>query len=88
MAEELHKPGGGGDRQGFSPSPKQIAGAVLGVLLLVVVFQNTDTTRVTLLFFDVEAQLWLILLGTIVVSLVIGILIGGRRAKPSKGKKK
>ena len=89
MAEEIHKPGGGGEKQGFSPTPKQIVAAVLAVLLLVVVFQNTQQTTVTLLFFDVEASLWLILLGTIAVSLLIGILIGGRRAKPTgKGKKK
>ena len=89
MADEVFKPGGGEAKEGFSPTPKQIAAAVLAVLLLVVVFQNTESTTVTLLFFDVEASLWVILLGTIAVSLLIGILIGGRRAKPAKkGKKK
>lgn len=88
MADEVFKPGGSSEKQGFSPTPKQIAAAVLGVLLLVVVFQNTQDTTVTLLFFDVNASLWIILLGTIAISLLIGVLIGGHRAKPSKKAKK
>ena len=85
MAEDVHKPGGS-ERSGFSPTPKQIAAAVLAVLLLVFVLQNTDSAQVNVLVFDVEAPLWLVLAVTIVVSVLIGILIGTRRAKPSKKK--
>ena len=89
MSEELHKPGGGGEKAGFSPTPKQIAGGVIAVLLLIVALQNSDEATVKILLFDVTTQLWIVLVGFMAVSFLVGVLVGGRRAKASaKGKKK
>jgi len=66
---------------GFRPTPKMIGSAVLGVLLLVFVFSNTESTNVSLLVIDIEAPLWLVLAGVIVVSFGIGYVVGGRGQK-------
>lgn len=63
---------------GFHPSAKQIGGAILAFVLVVFVLQNTDSTSITLLVFDVTFPLWLVLAGTILLSIGIGYLLGSR----------
>ena len=70
---------GGDERSGVSP--KQIAAGVLAVLLVIFVLQNTDSTSITLLVFDVTFPLWLVLTGTILLSVGIGYLLGSRRRR-------
>jgi len=60
---------------------RQISAGIVGlgiiaVLLVVFIVQNTDETPVTVLFWDVTAPLWMVLLGTAVVALVIAELAG------------
>lgn len=45
--------------------------AVVAVLLIIFIFQNTQEETVELLLWDVTAPMWLVLLGTAVVSLVL-----------------
>jgi uncharacterized integral membrane protein len=65
--------------EGRGIDPKLIAGGILLVLLLVFVFQNTETTTVDFLMFDIEAPLWVMLGITAVVGMLIGYLAGRRR---------
>lgn len=48
-----------------------IALAVIAVLLVVFIFQNTQDETVTLYFWEFTAPLWLVLLATAVVALVL-----------------
>jgi uncharacterized integral membrane protein len=76
MARDVeHRPEG----EGRGIDPKLIAGGILLVLLLVFVFQNTETTTVDFLMFDIEAPLWVMLGITAVVGMLIGYLAGRRR---------
>ena len=68
---------GGDEKAGITP--KQVTGGVLGLLLLVFVLQNTDSTSITLLVFDVTFPLWLVLAATFLLSVGIGYLLGSRR---------
>lgn len=45
--------------------------AVVAVLLIVFIFQNTQDETVTLLLWEFSAPMWLVLLGTAVVTLVL-----------------
>jgi uncharacterized integral membrane protein len=76
--------GSGHQEEGSESSgitPKQVTAGVLGLLLLVFVLQNTDSTSITLLVFDVTFPLWLVLAATIVLSIGIGYLLGSRRRR-------
>ena len=80
MAENRHgKPGDGhDDRSGVRLSGKQIGTGIVVLLLVVFVLQNTDTTSITLLLFDVSVPLWLVLSGTILLSMGVGYALGSR----------
>jgi uncharacterized integral membrane protein len=69
----------GADDSGITA--KQIVAGVLGLMLVVFVLQNTDSTSITLLLLDVTFPLWLVLAATIALSVGIGYLIGSRRRK-------
>lgn len=59
-----------------------IALAVVAVLLVVFIFQNTQDETVTLYFWEFTAPMWLVLLATAVVTLVlaeIGTFLRRRR---------
>jgi uncharacterized integral membrane protein len=47
---------------------------VVGVLLLIFIFQNTQDETVEIFFWDVEAPMWVILLGTAVVAIALAEL--------------
>lgn len=59
-------------QEGRKISPMLIVAIVIAVLLVVFIFQNTDDTNVTWLFFDASTNLWLVIL----VSAIAGYLIG------------
>lgn len=62
-------------------TPKQVVAGVIGLALVVFVLQNTDSTSITLLVFDVTFPLWLVLAATIALSMGVGYVIGSRRHK-------
>jgi uncharacterized integral membrane protein len=59
------------ERSSRGVSPGVAIAAILAVLLLVFIFQNTDEVRVTAYFWDFTGPLWLVLLVTVAVGLVI-----------------
>lgn len=67
--------------EGARITPRLIGAGILGALVAVVILQNTDSTDVTLLFWDVSAPLWLVLLGTALVTLVAAELMGAVRRR-------
>ena len=70
---------------GRSPSraitPRVVLGAVLAAALVLLIVQNTATTKVEWLVFEAEQPLWVVLLGTAAVVLLIGELVGGVRRR-------
>jgi uncharacterized integral membrane protein len=66
---------------GFRPSGRQIVGAVIAIVLIVFIATNTDDANVTLIFFDVEWPLWLVLAVSAVLGVLVGMGIGARRTK-------
>ena len=62
-------------------TPKQVVAGVIGLALVVFVLQNTDSTSITLLVFDVTFPLWLVLAATIALSVGVGYVLGSRRRK-------
>ena len=55
------------------------------LVLLIFVLQNTDSTSHHLLVFDVTFPLWLVLAATILLSLAVGYVLGGRGKPPPEG---
>jgi uncharacterized integral membrane protein len=66
------------DRQGFRPSPKQIGGAIVVLVALIFVFQNTTRVRIHLLGLNVEAQLWIVLVVMFLLGYFAAILLRWR----------
>lgn len=62
-------------------TPRLVLGVVLAAALVLLIVQNTATTKVEWLIFDTEQPLWVVLLGTAAVALVIGELVGGVRRR-------
>ncbi|NGO09670.1 LapA family protein [Streptomyces sp. HC44] len=60
-------------------TPGRIAVAVLAVLALIFVFQNTGDTEIRLIVPEVTMPLWLSLLGTMVIGALCGAYFMGRR---------
>ena len=60
-------------------TPARITVAVLNVLLLVFIFENTRTTEIRLFIPEVTMPLWLALLGTGVVGAILGAYAMNRR---------
>jgi uncharacterized integral membrane protein len=56
-------------------SPKAIVVAILVVLLLIFVLQNTDDTPIHFLFWNVTTGTWLALVVTFVLGLLLGLLL-------------
>ncbi len=63
-----------------------VVGVLLGAALALFVVQNTRTTRIKWLTFEVSQPLWVVLLATVAISFVIAALVGGaRRRRKRKG---
>ena len=60
-------------------SGKVVVGGILAVALLLLVVQNTESTPVNFLFWDVSAPLWLLLLITGALAIVIWELVSAAR---------
>lgn len=69
------------ESQGRQVSPKLIVTAVVAVLVLIFVFQNTEEAPITFLFWDGTVAVWVALLATLVIGFGIGWVVRGSRAK-------
>lgn len=70
------------ENRGFRPTGKQIGAAVLGLLAVIFVLQNTQRVRIRILTGTIDAQLWLVLVAMFAVGAVTMALLrlrGGRR---------
>ena|SRR5215204_7191122 len=65
----------------YRPSPKLIIGAVVAVLALVFVFQNTDRKTVNFLWMDFEAPAWMWLLVIFLAGALVGYMFARRQAR-------
>ena len=64
-----------------SLEPRQIAAIVLVVLMFIFVVENTRDVKIRFIIPAVTAPLWVALLVTVVIGIVAGWLIRGRRTK-------
>jgi uncharacterized integral membrane protein len=67
------------EEKGSHVPARLIAIALLAVLAVIFVLQNTHGTRVNFLFFHIQWGLWIILLLCVVIGVVIGWLVGRKR---------
>lgn len=68
-------------KEPFRPSGRQIAGGLIAVLLLIFIVTNTDDAAVTLVVTTVTMPLWLVLAGTALLGVIVGMGLGSRRTK-------
>jgi uncharacterized integral membrane protein len=66
---------------GFRPSGRQILGGVIAVVLIVFIAVNADDTSVNLIVKKVTMPLWVVLAGTALLGVLVGIGVGTRRTK-------
>jgi uncharacterized integral membrane protein len=71
---------GGTKSRGVLLTPARISVAVLAVLALVFIFENTRKTRIRLLIPEVTMPLWMALLATGVIGALCGAYFMRRRA--------
>jgi len=65
----------------YRPSPKVIVGAIIAVLALVFVFQNTDRKTVNFLWMDFNAPAWMWLLVIFLAGSFVGYMFARRQAR-------
>lgn len=63
---------------------KLISAAILGVLVLIVVLQNTEAVETQLLFTTVTMPRAALLFGTLLVGFALGVLVSTRLVKAAK----
>ncbi len=56
-------------------SPKVVLGLIVAVLGVILILQNTKDTKVHLLFWDVTAGLWILLIGAVLLGMLLGWLL-------------
>jgi uncharacterized integral membrane protein len=66
---------------GFRPSGRQIVGGIIAVVLVVFIASNTTDVEINFIFFKVEMSLWLVLAGTALLGVLVGMGLGARRTK-------
>ncbi|TDC67997.1 lipopolysaccharide assembly protein LapA domain-containing protein [Streptomyces hainanensis] len=71
---------------GRAPGPgfwntSRVIAALISVLVLVFIFQNTRTTKVHLLIPEVRLPLWVVLLGTAILGMLAGMFWSHHRRK-------
>jgi len=64
-------------------SPRLVVGAILVVLLIVFIFENTSRTDIRFIIPIVTAPLWVALMGAALIGAVAGALL--TRHKPPRG---
>lgn len=67
-------------------SPKNIALAVLVLLVIIVVFQNTTVVDTKILFVTISMPRALLLFLTLLIGVLVGLLVGNRRGKSKHAK--
>lgn len=67
---------------------KIVVAAVLAILILIVVLQNTEAVETRILFTTITMPRAALLFGTLVVGFVVGILTAGRIATKAKSTSK
>ena len=78
MSIEQQPPDNAGER--WRPTTKQVIGAVIVVVALVAVLQNTRRGHFNFLFFDFNAPVWVWLLVNFGAGFATGLLVARRRA--------
>lgn len=66
---------------GFHLSPRLITIAVIAVVALVFILQNTDSARLKIIFFTVEMPTWIAFLALLLIGAAIGYFGRGARDK-------
>jgi uncharacterized integral membrane protein len=69
----------GGQARGGLMTPGRLTVAVLAVLALIFIFENTRSTKIRLLIPEVTMPLWMALLGTAVIGALCGAYFMKRR---------
>lgn len=66
---------------GFRPSGRQVGAGILALVLVIFIAVNNDDTEVNFVFKTFTLPLWLVLAGTAVLGVLVGMGIGARRTK-------
>ena len=74
-------------KEPFRPSGRQIVGVVIAVVLLVFIAVNNEDVSVSFLFFETNLPLWLVLAGTALLGVGVGMMLGTRRTKAKLARK-
>lgn len=72
---------GQGTSEGFRPSGRQIGGGIVALVLIIFIAANTDDATINFIFTKVTLSLWLVLAGTALLGVLVGVGIGTRRTK-------
>jgi uncharacterized integral membrane protein len=67
--------------EGWHPTKKQIVAAIIAVVAVLFIFQNTGTGHFHFLWLDFTAPVWIWLLAVFAGGVATGLLIASRRAK-------
>jgi uncharacterized integral membrane protein len=67
--------------EGFRPSGRQIGAGVLALVLVLFIAVNNDDTEINFVFKTFTLPLWLVLAGTALIGVLVGMGIGARRTK-------
>ena len=65
----------------WRPTKKEVIGAVIAVVALIAILQNTRTAHFSFLFFDFNAPVWIWLLAIFAAGFATGLLVARRRAR-------
>jgi uncharacterized integral membrane protein len=68
-------------KERWRPTKKEVIAAVIAVVALVAVLQNTRTGHFNILWFDFQAPVWIWLILNFGAGVATGLLIASRRAK-------
>ena len=78
--------------EGFRPSPRQVIGAVIGLLAVIFIVQNSDKQTVEFLFYSLTAPVWIAFVVILLAGAVLGYVgrgvIQSRQLKKAKRDKK
>jgi len=63
------------------PNPKAIVAIVLVVLVVILAFQNAESAKLHVLFWDADIPIWVVIAGTALTGFIAGWLVGRSRLK-------